>query len=1135
MEASEYLTPKKFLQCCGLEKRKCTEATLGAYLGEQFLNLKIYNEGSTFDSYFISQTENATSRFFMNPAGKSRRSVSLDKCQDLYNGLTDQVIQSVVDTIEERLNNPGHNHPDFASVLSAMRENHWMIDQEAEADLVTAEGLGDAVSLMILLFASLFQDYYNEARISARVRSYLRGRELYRKAAPEIPAVREPSWSEISPITSLRTSQTYVRRTDLLELMEQKLASLEKQGEKRFLLLYGAAGAGKSELARAYAKETAEVRFRKEIWLTCPQGTEQITLNSLCLQNSFGAGGSDLIRQLSMAGEDVLLVIDNCNMEMNSLINELYYHTGEAAVLLTSRLNTLSGFDERNALAVYSKDQEEFCLKVFRKNYEKKRIAGAKRLTDREQSTALEICRRVDLNPLFISMIACFLREHGDRIRIDQFAEKLKKGFLEAFPKYSQIGFQKDAPETVLMEPVEVLKVILREEISFIRLFGEEERQVMNLMVLFPADSLPLNLICEILGDTPEQFLMNSVLERLFSIALLQRDKDRISIHPLVCELVASGILMEGGVPILYPERERDAFYSHILKNIFLFGNEKLRSSTHLTHRLFREIRNPEYAVRLVFASLYEKRSCPAVIGEKVDALTDPSVIAYFDTGDGRKFVIQNLFSRETELLLDLSGRRKYDRYYGKSRAAAEEESRNETAGGEDPLTEAVLLYMHQGLDRSGETVTLDLSGRIAGHPVLAVPDVFMRMCTGNFHLILPEGLKRIGDWAFDSCKGMKGPLKLPESLEKIGKGAFHSCEGLDGELHLPSNLKILDDLAFCFCRSLEGAIELPEKLEVLGEMAFCFCERLQGEVACPSGLKRVGMNAFYQCRFLKPDKKFFRLIQERQGEKEKQDSTLYLSPFITRIESEIYYGRTDLTGELRLPAAVEEIGELAFYRCGRITGNLQFSTSLRQIGAGAFFGCTGLSGGVDLPDGCRRIGDGAFYGCTGLEGTLRLPGGLREVPSAAFFMCSSLKKITNMEQLSELESISEGAFFGCESLTGELYLPVKLSEIGDGAFDGCSSLTGLYFSKTGAMKHLGNGCFNNCSGLTGILHIPVSMESVGKGCFMGSGYHTCIVHNRNCRLGEGFINPSVQLVGFAGSTAEAYAEKHGNPFRILE
>lgn len=1113
--------------------------TIGSYLGEDFLNIQIYKEGSTFETYFITQLEDSGARFFMNPTGKGRRSVSLDKSEDIFKGLTVEVLQSVVESIERRTENPALMHPDFESVLEKVREKKLLIDGEAVADIRSAENRKESVRFMILLLASIFQDYYGLTGISRRVKTYLEEGNRYREAFPDAMKVRESRTAAlITPISDLHTNRTYVRRGDLLEIAEQKLNRLERIGEKRFLLFYGSAGNGKSELARAYAREHAGKEYSREYWLPCPHGEDKMTLTGLCRNSFQGYGANDLVAILNEASSDVLLVIDNCNVEINTLINELYYHTGDATVLVTSRLSSLSGFDERNALRVFSENQEDFCLKVFRKNYEKKQMTGILTLPDEKLDTAREICRKVYHNPLFIAMIASFLREHSSRISISAFNRKLQSGLLEAFPKYSQLDFRKDDPEPMRMEPLDVLKVILKEELDCIRLFAEEERQVMHLMLLFPAEPLEIELVSEILGDNEEQFLMHTVIERLLDISLLQREENKIMIHPLVCELIQSGILMDNGVPILYEEAVKDVFYSHLLKNILLFRQKNIRDYMHLVHEIYSAIRNPDPMLRLVVNAYYDRRICTDLLKESFPQEEDPSTVYCWDTDEGRMFALWNFQTKKEHILLDLASRRKNGRYFNQrpvaSRVNEHAAELSKRTSDKDIFREAELLLFYEGTASCPEPVLLDMSEGIAGHPITVIPTFYMRRTVRPFHICLPKGLKEIGDWAFDNNRGLVGKLELPDSLEVIGKGAFHSCMNLSGELKLPKHLKVIENLAFCYCAGFTGKLILPEGLEVLGSMAFCLCRGFEGKVNCPDSLKQVGEAVFYNSRLV-PSKNFLKLMSDKVHIENQESHELYLSPFVDVIENESFYGRTDLVGELKLPASVRMIGEQAFYQCGRITGTPKFSSSLKKIGSGAFFSCVSLSGGLDLPDSLEELGDAAFFNCPGLDGMLRLPGTIETIPDGCFFMCSGLTAFSNMEELHELREIREGAFFGCSGLAGNLYLPEKLEKIGVGAFDGCIGITGLFFSKSGKIRVLGKGSFGNCRGLKGTLHIPLSMESVGAGCFMNCGYDTCVVHNRSCELQQFFVDPHVVLVGYEGSTAEAYAKQFGNPFRILE
>lgn len=988
----QYLTPKKFLKCCGIEKCKAPEMILSTYLSDSFLAIPIYHTG-TFDSYFISQTEVGSARFFLDPPS-GRHSLGKPKAMDLSAGLTEVVLDTVVSNIDERIKNPVITHPDLKTMLKTCEEEGWHVDKEALADIKSAEKYGDSTGIMILLLAALTQDYYSLTGVNRKVRAYMDSLEniCYPEVAHTPAYVRETNAKRIGPVSDLRTEQTYVRRADLLKKTEEKLSNLALHGEKQILFLYGAPGEGKSELARAYAREHSGTRYRKEYLLICPDGDTQLSLFELCKKSAYSDIAPESMGELQEAGSDVLLVVDNCNTEIISLINELYYHTGDATVLVTSRLSHFSGFDSRNALLVHSDHQDTFCYEVFRKNYQKAGMTRSSlRLTDKEEEIIRDICQSVYLNPMFVAMIASFLREHSRRISMKTFRRNLEKGIVDAFPKYSQLDFRKDASEPMRLEPLRVLEIIFREELRCIRSFTEEERQVINLMILYPAEKMPISLVSEILGDTEEQWLMGTTIEQLQSLSLLQYENDRISIHPLFCELLRSGVTMEDQVPILYGETERDAFYTHVLQNFMLLDKERIHSFMYIFYCLFHAIGNPSQADKVLYYTLTNHRRCRKMLREEMPELTDPSILAFWKSGAGKIFLLENLQTKERKVLLDLSNRRDGKRYFN---IEAEETNTCDSLTAEkESYEEAVLLLFYQGTEKDRKHFVMDLSDGIAGHGIHSIPHLFFRGCGLNFSIQFPEGLKRIGDWAFDSCSGLAGELKLPESLEYIGRGSFHGCMGLKGELKLPKKLKVLEEHAFFSCSGFSGRLVLPDGLEYLGNMAFGSCRGLVGEVNCPPSLKLVGENPFHNCQRLKRNQSLSELPVGKRPETPGKPGKIFLPDKAEILEDELYFARTELTGELKMPQSVREIGEVAFYCCGKITGTLDFPSTLQNIGAGAFGYCSHLSGGIDLPDTLEAMDDAVFMGCTGLDGTLRLPRSLKTIPVASFYGCSGLKK----------------------------------------------------------------------------------------------------------------------------------------------
>lgn len=88
--------------------------------------------------------------------------------------------------------------------------------------------------------------------------------------------------------------------------------------------------------------------------------------------------------------------------------------------------------------------------------------------------------------------------------------------------------------------------------------------------------------------------------------------------------------------------------------------------------------------------------------------------------------------------------------------------------------------------------------------------------------------------------------LFLPEGLKKIGAYAFAGCAALE-RLRLPEGLTILPEHMLDGCTALKN-ITLPSALTEIGGYAFYNCRALGG-LTLPEGVKKIGPYAFYNCR----------------------------------------------------------------------------------------------------------------------------------------------------------------------------------------------------------------------------------------------------------------------------------------------
>ena len=153
-------------------------------------------------------------------------------------------------------------------------------------------------------------------------------------------------------------------------------------------------------------------------------------------------------------------------------------------------------------------------------------------------------------------------------------------------------------------------------------------------------------------------------------------------------------------------------------------------------------------------------------------------------------------------------------------------------------------MYYSKSFRLNGELIT-DL---VIPDGVKSIGDHAFNYCDSLKTVVIPRGARSIGTFAFDRCQNLIS-IEIPDTVTTIESYAFDSCHSLKS-IVIPRGVKSIGTWQFYRCKSLTSIV-IPGTVTEIGNRAFSGCVSLTS-IEIPGSVKELGSNVFDECTNLK-------------------------------------------------------------------------------------------------------------------------------------------------------------------------------------------------------------------------------------------------------------------------------------------
>lgn len=356
----------------------------------------------------------------------------------------------------------------------------------------------------------------------------------------------------------------------------------------------------------------------------------------------------------------------------------------------------------------------------------------------------------------------------------------------------------------------------------------------------------------------------------------------------------------------------------------------------------------------------------------------------------------------------------------------------------------------------------------------------------------VPEGITRIGDWAFGEGVELD-ELVISNDVRYIG--SYVNANSHIKKVIIGDSVQTIGSDAFIELQQ----IEIGQGVQTIGSHAFRGGVRA---ITLPPSVKRIGSQAFVYCPNLTditiPLKNAPQAASELFANKSHRfdnDLFIHVPPGSSGYDEAPWTAGT----------VVEDLPP--YYKEGNCGDNLLWTLS--------YDGTLTITGTGDM----QNYGNDSspWFAQKAAIKKIIIGEGVTSVGSGAFERCGYVSEVAIP---STVKSLGNGCFYQCSGIT-EVVLPDGLTWIDASAFADCEHLGSMVVP--GMVEHIGDGAFRNCTGLTSV-DIPDSVDGFGDGVFRGV---TAEFHVKMGSTADSYLQQEVMNIKYVCAYGHAWMEDY--------